>query len=109
MHLFIYLSTLSARELEIWGSVEADMHAEAGLTLGVLALVALTPLVSSGLTHMGRVMSMLEALEPKELGGIMHFFFLVSSGTTHMGRAMSMLGALELKELGGIMDVVVDV
>jgi len=85
------------------------MEAEEGLMLGVLALVAKTPLVSSGLTHMGRAMSMLEALEPKELGGIIDFFSLVSSGLTHMGRAMSMLGALELKELGGIMDVVVDV
>ena len=78
MHLFIYLSTLSARELEIWGSVEGDMHAEAGLTLGALVLIAKTPLVSSGLTHMGRAMSMLGALELKELGDIMDFFFAMS-------------------------------
>ena len=100
----MHLSTLSATELEIWGSVEADMHAEAGLTLGALVLIAKTPLVSSGSTHMGRAMSMMEALESKGLGGIIAFFFLVSSDLTHMGRAMSMMGALEPKELGGIMD-----
>ena len=36
-----------------------------------MEVVAKTPLVSSGLTHMGRAMSMLGALELKELGGIM--------------------------------------
>jgi len=50
----IYLPTLSA---------------EAGLTLGVLAVVAKTPSVFG--THMGSAMSMMEALGSKELGGVM--------------------------------------
>ena len=45
------------------------MEADVGLKAGALAVVAKTPLVSSGLTHMGRAMSMMEALEAKkELG-----------------------------------------
>jgi len=69
--LFIYLPTLSALNLDISKSVEANMEAEAGLTLGVLAVVAKTPLVSSGLTHVGSAMSMMEALGSQELGGVM--------------------------------------
>ena len=71
----IYLPTLSAQKLEISESesVEANMEAEAGLTLGVLAVVAKTPLVSSGLTHVGSAMSMMEALGSQELGGVMDF------------------------------------
>lgn len=61
----IYLPTLSA-QLE---SVEANMEAEAGLTLGVLAVVAKTPSVFG--THMGSAMSMMEALGSQELGGVM--------------------------------------
>ena len=55
------------------------MEADVGLKAGALAVVAKTPLVSSGLTHMGRAtMSMVEALEAKEQGGIMDFFFSMS-------------------------------
>ena len=70
----IYLPTLSAQKLEISESesVEANMEAEAGLTLGVLAVVAKTPSVFG--THMGSAMSMMEALGSKELGGVMDFF-----------------------------------
>ena len=46
----IYLPTLSA-QLEISESLEANMEAEAGLTLCVLAVVAKTPSVFG--THMG--------------------------------------------------------
>ena len=66
----IYLPTLSA-QLEISESLEANMEAEAGLTLGVLAAVAKMPLVSSGLTHVGSAMSKMEALGSQELGGVM--------------------------------------
>ena len=65
----IYLPTLSALNLDISKSVEANMEAEAGLTLGVLAVVAKTPSVFG--THMGSAMSMMEALGSQELGGVM--------------------------------------
>ena len=76
----IYLPTLSA-QLEISGLVEANMEAEAGLTLGVLAVVAKTPSVFG--THMGSAMSMMEALGSKELGGVMDFLFSMSLYNRH--------------------------
>lgn len=79
----IYLPTLSAQKLEISESesVEANMEAEAGLTLGVLAVVAKTPSVFG--THMGSAMSMMEALGSKELGGVMDFLFSMSLYNRH--------------------------
>ena len=79
----IYLPTLSAQKLEISESesVEANMEAEAGLTLGVLAVVAKTPSVFG--THMGSAMSMMEALGSNELGGVMDFLFSMSLYNRH--------------------------
>ena len=79
--LFIYLPTLSALKLDISKSVEANMEAEAGLTLGVLAVVAKTPSVFG--THMGSAMSMMEALGSNELGGVMDFLFSMSLYNRH--------------------------
>ena len=76
----IYLPTLSA-QLEISDSVEANMEAEAGLTVGVLAVVAKTPSVFG--THMGSAMSMMEALGSKELRGVMDFLFSMSLYNRH--------------------------
>merc|ERR1712216_472681 len=75
------LPTLSAQKLEISESesVEANMEAEAGLTLGVLAVVASPPSVFG--THMGSAMSMMEALGSNELGGVMDFLFSMSLPT----------------------------
>ena len=79
MHLFIYLPTLSAQQLEISESVEANMQAE--VTLRALEFVAKTPLVFG--THMGSAMSMMEALGSKELGGVMDFLFSMSMYNKH--------------------------